>query len=171
MFARLILTIVGLACASAAALIFLPVALFLDPMIQSAVSQAPSEHWIALLESLFSDDDPQEAVTTLMQLLWTIGMLVCVVPVTVTALIGGVAGSRSFILYAGLTGILAAAMPWLLRASRFASRGGEMSAAEGRLTLVLFLTGGVAGAIYWAIAARSQGKPSRAGWLSGQPRG
>ena len=111
-------------------------------------------------------------MTTIVQLIWTIGMLVCVVPVTIAALIGGVARSRSFLFYAGLAGFLAAAMPWILRASRFAERGGQMSSAEGHLTLILFLTGVVAGTIYWLIAARGgQPKPSREGWMSGQPRG
>jgi hypothetical protein len=172
MLSRLLLTIVGLACGSAAALLFLPFAVLVDPLVQSTASHLPADHWFEILESLFADDDPQEAVMTIVQLIWTIGMLVCVLPVTITALIGGVARSRSFVFYAGLTGFLAAAMPWILRASRFAERGGQMSSAEGHLTLILFLTGVVAGTIYWLIAARGgQSKPSRDGWMSGQPRG
>src|SRR6476660_196151 len=119
MFARLILTIAGLACASAAALLFLPFAVIVDPLVQSVASHVPADHWFEILESLFSEDDPQDAVATLMQLLWTIGMLVCVAPVTIAALIGGVARSRSFVFYAGLSGALAAAMPWILRAGHF----------------------------------------------------
>jgi hypothetical protein len=172
MFARLILTVVGLACASAAALMFLPFAVLVDPLVQSTASHLPADHWFEILESLFDDGDPQEAVMTIVQLIWTIGMLVCVLPVTIAALIGGVARSRSFLFYAGLTGFLAAAMPWILRASRFAERGGQMSSAEEHLTLILFLTGVVAGTIYWLIAGRGgQPKASREGWLSGQPRG
>jgi hypothetical protein len=171
MFARLLLTIIGLACASAAALVFLPVAVLFDPQIQGAASHVSSDHWLGLLENLFSDDDPQEAVTTLVQLIWTIGMLVCVIPVTIIALVGGVARSRSWVFYVGLTGVLAAAMPWILRASRFAERGGQMSAAEGHLTLILFMTGAVAGAVYWIVAGRSDGKASPpSGWMN-QPRG
>src|SRR5690242_19039204 len=115
MIARLTLTIVGLACGSAAALLFLPIAVMLDPLVQSAASHMPADHWFEILEGLFSDEDPQETVATLVQLVWTIGMLVCVLPITITALVGGVARSRSFLFYAGLTGLLAAAMPWILR--------------------------------------------------------
>ncbi|MDB5641735.1 MAG: hypothetical protein JWN07_1052 [Hyphomicrobiales bacterium] len=171
MFARLILTVIGLACASAAALLFLPFAVLVDPLVQGAASQFPADRWIEILESLFLEDDPQEAVTTLVQLIWTVGMLVCVVPIIIVALVGGVARARSFLFYAGLTGAFAAAMPWVLRASRFAERGGQMSSAEGHLTLILFLTGVVAGTIYWLIAARGDGSVDRAGWLSGQKRG
>ena len=171
MFARLILTTVGLACASAAALLFLPFAVLVDPLVQSTASPAPTDHWFGILERLFWDDDPQEALATFVQLIWTIGMLVCVVPVTIAALIGGLTRTRSFVFFAGLTGILAAAMPWILRASRFADRGGQISAAEGHLTLILFLTGVVAGTIYWVIAGRGERKPPRDGWMSDQPKG
>lgn len=171
MFARLILTLVGLACASAAALMFLPFAVLLDPLVQSTASHLSADHWVDILEGLFADDDPHEAVTTLFQLIWTIGMLVCVVPVTIAALIGGLARSRSFFFYAGLSGFLAAAMPWILRASRFAERGGQISSAEGHLTLILFLTGVIAGGLYWLIAARGQHKTSHQGWMANQPKG
>ena len=171
MFSRLILTIIGLACARAAALLFLPFAIVVDPLVQSAASQAPESHWFEILENLFAEHDPHEAVTTLIELIWTIGMLVCVVPVTISALVGGVARTRSFLFYAGLTGTLAAAMPWVLRASRFADRGGQVSSAESHLTLILFITGVVAGTIYWLIAGRGEGKPARGGWLTGQPKG
>jgi hypothetical protein len=168
MFARLILTIVGLACASAAALLFLPVAVLVDPLVQNTASHVPVNHWFDILEGLFSDDDPQDAAATFVQLIWSIGMLVCVVPVTITALIGSVARARSYLFYAGLTGALAAAMPWILRASRFADRGSQISSAEGHLTLILFLTGIVAGTIYWLISGRGDDRPSRDGWMSGQ---
>lgn len=171
MFARLILTTVGLACASAAALLFLPFAVLVDPLVQSTASPAPTDHWFGILERLFWDDDPQEALATFVQLIWTIGMLVCVVPVTIAALVGGLTRTRSFVFFAGLTGTLAAAMPWILRASRFADRGGQISAAEGHLTLILFLTGVVAGTIYWVIAGRGERKPPRDGWMSDQPKG
>ena len=104
MFARLILTTVGLACASAAALLFLPFAVLVDPLVQSTASPAPTDHWFGILERLFWDDDPQEALATFVQLIWTIGMLVCVVPVTIAALVGGLTRTRSFVFFAGLTG-------------------------------------------------------------------
>ena len=45
MFSRLLLTIVGLACASAAALLFLPFAVLVDPLVQSTASHVPADHW------------------------------------------------------------------------------------------------------------------------------
>lgn len=171
MFARLILTLVGLACGSAAALIFLPVAILVDPLVQNAASHLPADHWIGMFENLFADNDPHEAVLMLFQLIWTVGMLVCVIPVTIAALIGGLVRSRSLAFYAGLSGLLAAAMPWILRAGRFAERGGSMSSAEGHLTLILFLTGVVAGAIFWLIAARGGAERSGKGWMANQPKG
>lgn len=170
MFTRLVLTLFGLACASAAALVFLPVAVLLDPLVQQAAGAAPAEHWLDALTRLAPDGDPERALAMLFQLIWTIGMLVCVLPVTLTALLGGVTGARSFAFYAGLAGVLAAAMPWILRAGRVMERGALLSTAEAHLTLILFLTGVVAGAVYWLIAAREP--PRRGpGWMASQPRG
>ena len=171
MFLRIILTIIGLACGSAAAMLFLPFAILVDPLVQSAASHVPADHWFDIFQNLLSENDPEEAVATIVQLVWTIGMLVCVLPLTITALIGGVARARSYVFYAGLTGAFAAAAPWILRASRFADRGGQMSSAEAHFTLILFLTGVVAGSLYWLIAARGGGKPYAGGWMSAPPRG
>ena len=145
MFLRLILTIIGLACASAAAMLFLPFAIVVDPLVQSAASHVPADHWFDIFQNLLSENDPEEAVATIVQLLWTIGMLVCVLP----RHHHGPdrrrrARAHSYVFYAGLTGVLAAAAPWILRASRFADRGGQMTSAEAHLTLILFLTGVVA---------------------------
>ena len=171
MFTRLLLTFVGLACASAAAPIFLPIAIIFDPLVQQIASHVPADHWFDILSGLVNDEDPEETIGTLFQLVWTVGMLVCVAPVTITALIGGVSGARSQLFYAGLSGLLAAAMPWVLRASRFAERGIQASSAETHLTAMLFLTGAVAGLVYWLIAARSAADPPRRGWASNQTSG
>ena len=80
---------------------FLPFAILVDPLVQSAASHVPADHWFDIFQSLLSDDDPGEAVATIVQLVWTIGMLVCVLPVTITALIGGVARARSLLVLCG----------------------------------------------------------------------
>lgn len=169
MLSRLVLTLIGLACASAVALVFLPVAVIVDPLVQQVAGQMPADHWFDILSSLAQDDFPDETAAALFQLIWLIGMLVCVAPVTIVALIGAVSRSSSFLFHAGLTGLLAAAMPWLLRASRFHDRNAHMSSAEAHLTAILFLTGAIAGTVYWLISARGEQRPAGRGWMSNHP--
>ncbi len=172
MFSRLALTTIGLACASAAALVFLPLAVIFDPLVQQVASQVPADHWLDILWDLFSEENPEDTFTTLFQLLWTIGVLVCILPVTVTALLGAGARVRTFAFYAGATGVLAAAIPWILRSSRIGERAFQPSSAEAHLTIILFLTGAFAGTIFWLIAARDTEFSRRArGWLSDHKNG
>ena len=172
MVSRFVLTMIGLACASAAALVFLPLAVIFDPLVQQVASQVPADHWFDILWDLFSEENPEETLSAIFQLLWTVGMLVCILPVTVTALVGMGARARSFAFYAGVTGALAAAIPWILRSSRIGERAFHPSAAEAHLTIILFLTGACAGTVFWLIAARSEGFSLRSGgWLSNQSRG
>lgn len=169
MFSRLILTFIGLACASAAALVFLPLAVIFDPLVQQVASQVPADHWLDILWDLFSEDNPEDTFGAIFQLIWTVGMLVCILPVTVTALLGASARVRAFAFYAGATGLLAAAIPWILRSSQIGERAFQASSAEAHLTIILFLTGAFAGTIFWLIAARNDDwRHMGKGWMSDQ---
>jgi NADH:ubiquinone oxidoreductase subunit 6 (subunit J) len=77
-----------------------------------------------------------------------------VFPPLLIAVISEVLGMRSLVWYAGAVGVLTAAVPWILRG---AARVG--SPLELHVSLVLGLTGAVAGLIYWAIAGREVGRP------------
>jgi hypothetical protein len=74
-------------------------------------------------------------------------------PPIFVALVGEIAGIRSFIWYGFGTGALTAIIPWI-------SRGESVDAipgAEARLTMLLFLAGAAAGLTYWLVAGRSAG--------------
>lgn len=167
MVSRLVLTLIRISCASAAALVFLPLAVIFDPLVQQVASHVPTDHWFDILWDLFSEENPDETIVTVIQLLWTVGVLVCILPITVTALIGTGTRASSFIFYAGVSGALAAAIPWLLRSSRLGERALHPSSAEAHLTVILFLTGAFAGTIFWLVAARSEScRMTGKGWLS-----
>lgn len=89
--------------------------------------------------------------------LWTALVVTCFVPVCLVAAIGEAARLRSVLWSAGGTGILAAAMPTLLRRLAELPAAGPVSADEGRITVLLFLTGVVAGTIYWLVAGARTG--------------
>ena len=82
---------------------FLPLAVIFDPLVQQVASQVPADHWLDILWDLFSEDNPEDTVATLFHLLWLIGVLVCILPITVTALLGAGARVRTFAFYAGAT--------------------------------------------------------------------
>lgn len=77
---------------------------------------------------------------------------ILVAPPLFVALVGEVIGLRALAFYAGGTGALTAALPWLMRQGERPSAAGE-----GRVTLALFLVGACAGLVYWLIAGRSAG--------------
>lgn len=89
--------------------------------------------------------------------LWTALVASCFVPVSLVAAIGEAAQLRSFLWFAAGTGCLTAAMPTLLRSLTHLPVGGAGSAREGRFILLLFMTGLVAGTIYWMVAGARTG--------------
>lgn len=89
--------------------------------------------------------------------LWTALVASCFVPVSLVAAIGEAVQLRCFLWIAAGTGCLTAAMPSLLRRLKHLPVGGAGSALEGRLTLLLFMTGLVAGTIYWLVAGARTG--------------
>ena len=151
---RLIVVILSLCVACAGAIIFLPMAGLFDPTIRSATG----EIFFRLLDRLVSyDGSPEEPIVALAGLTSIIFLAICVVPVVIVALIGELGRVSSILWYVGGTAILAAAMPWILRAAKGSGTqaSAAMGATEQRMMLLFFLTGAVAGFIYWLLAARS----------------
>jgi len=66
-----------------------------------------------------------------------------------------VTGTRSLIYYGLVTGLITAAIPWLMRGGYVETPALE---AEWRITALLFVTGAVAGFVYWLITGRSAGR-------------
>ena len=73
-------------------------------------------------------------------------------PLALAALIGEIAGARSWSWYVGVTGFLAAASPWIARATRGLAQAHRPSPLEMRIAALFFLTGALTGWIYWLIA-------------------
>jgi hypothetical protein len=84
-------------------------------------------------------------------------------PLVVAALVGELARVRSWLWYACCSGLVAAAVPFALRlgldTNRAVTQAGAnvASQTEGRFLLLFFLTGVIAGTVYWLIAGRSAG--------------
>ncbi|MBI1868662.1 MAG: hypothetical protein HYS06_10290 [Methylocystis sp.] len=154
MLRRLIVMSFGFALAAAAGAVFLPIAVLFDPTTRDAGLVVTMSGLFAVVDEALRDGAPEQAIFALGFVLWAVVIAVCVAPLAVAALIGEVAGVRNVVWYAGASAFLAAASPWIARAARKLERAHEMSAIEGRLALLFFLTGTLTGSIYWFIAVR-----------------
>jgi hypothetical protein len=105
----------------------------------------------ALMDAIFASDDPGSLVTAALRDVSRVFFAFLVLPVGLVALVSEVTRARGLAWMAGATGVLTAAVPWILRGSpRMANP------AELHISVVLGLAGAVAGLVYWTIAGRAR---------------
>jgi hypothetical protein len=160
MFRRFIVMTFGFTLAAGAGALFLPIAALFDPVTRDAGLGATMAGIFAMLGNLAEDAEPEAAIWALGFVFWAILIATCVAPLAAAALIGEIAGMRGWIWYAGASGFLAAASPWIARAAHGLERARSANALEGRFALLFFLTGVVTGGVYWLIAVRGA-RPER----------
>jgi hypothetical protein len=160
MLRRLIVMTFGFLIASTIGAIFLVVSAMFDPATREAGFVSVMASLFAAFDEALDGGDPGQALSALGFVIWAVIVATCAAPLAVAALIGEVAGARSFVWYSGVSGLLAGASPWIARAARGLDRAQSVSEAEGRLAILFFLTGALTGAIYWLIAAPSSGAPA-----------
>lgn len=152
---RLVVTVFAFVIAAACGAIFLAVAALLDPGTREAGFDAALAGLFAIIDESVLDGRPEGAFAAFVFVMQAIVVAVCVAPLAVAALIGELAGVRAWVWYAGASALLAAASPWIARAARGLDRVDRVSPLEGRIALLFFLTGTVAGTVYWLIAGRN----------------
>ena len=150
MVRRLFLVPFGVALAVAAGALFFLLAALLDPVMARLTGDTLFVGFWSLIDAIFQVDDPGLVLAGAMTGLSQLALTLLVVPPAFVALVGEVVGIRSVAWYAGGAGLLTAAIPWLLRGE---ARIG--STDEIHVTLVLGLTGAVAGLVYWLFAGRN----------------
>jgi len=135
---------------------FLMVASMVDPVMAMLTGDTLFVGFWTFVDEVFSADDPGPIVTDAFLAVGRLVFTLLVFPPLLVAVVSEALGMRSLVWYAGAMGVLTAAVPWILRG---AARVG--SPLELHVSLVLGLTGAVAGLIYWAIAGRDAGgRPS-----------
>jgi hypothetical protein len=156
---RLFLGAFALLLAVSAGAVILVVALLADPTAQAWLTGGA----LAGLDMALSDLSaglPPEALTLLIAGLAKALFILLFVPPALIGLGGEILGRRGFLWYGAGCGLLTAALPWLTRAAvrmQEAGRDPSLTAAEARLTLILFLAGAGAGLVYWLVAGRGAG--------------
>ena len=153
MIRRIVVMSFGFILAAGVSAIFLVVSALFDPATREAGFTAAMSGIFAFVDEALREGDPETPVAAFGFVLWAIVVATCVAPLAIAALIGEIAGARSLVWYSGVSAVLAGASPWIARAAKGLDRAREVSALEGRIALLFFLTGAVAGAVYWFIAA------------------
>jgi hypothetical protein len=154
---RAIGVIFATAVAVGAGLVFLPVAVLVDPATRAAGFALTQFAVWALTDAEIADALDCGGLPALTRFVWMAVMTVCVVPVVAVASIGEVARVRALSWYAGATGLAAASAPWLIRATLQLPRATGYNFAELRFALVFFFAGLISGSVYWLLAGRDAG--------------
>jgi hypothetical protein len=132
--------------------LFFFIASMVDPLMATLTGETLFVGFWNLVDAVFSSDDPGPIVADAMLTVGRIMFTLLVLPPLVIAVISEILRMRSLLWYALATGILTAAVPWILRGAARVQNPEEL-----HVSAILGLTGAVAGFIYWAIAGRDAG--------------
>jgi hypothetical protein len=164
---RLFLLVLALIIAIPFGTITLAVGVAVEPAARELAGALGFATLWSILGDLAAGEAPDERAIALFTVFYTAVFAILVAPPALIAVVGEVLGWRAFLWYAVGTGTATAALPWAGRVRGGLSRLSEAALqAEGRITLVLFVTGAVTGCVYWLIAGRSAGRrgiPSSSG--------
>jgi hypothetical protein len=123
-----------------------------DPVVALFSGEVVWAGMWSLLDRLSIVDDPAPIIEGAFAGLSKAAATLLVAPPLFVGVVGEVAGVRSALWYAGGTGAITAAIPWIVRASERVPTAGEI-----HITLALFVAGAAAGLVYWLIAGQSAG--------------
>ena len=153
---RAIGVIFATAVAIGAGLVFVPVAVLVDPVTRAAAF-AFTQFAVSALDADFTVGPAGGDFALLTRFVWMAVVTVCAFPMIVVGFIGEIARVRALLWYASATGFVAASSPWLIRALLHLPRAAGYNFAELRFALVFFLGGLISGSVYWLLAGRYAG--------------
>ena len=148
----LLLIPLALILAVSASTLFLLVVCVIDPIMADLMGATVAAGFRSLLEAIFASDEPDLLVLDTLRDIGRVLFVFLVLPPLLVVLVSEVTRAGRLLWLAGGTGVLTAAVPWILRGSS----SHAATPAELHISAVLGLTGAVAGLVYWAIAGRSR---------------
>src|SRR6478735_7590589 len=143
----------ALLIAIGASSLFLLVASIVDPVLALLTGNTLLVGFWAFVDEVFSAEDPGPIVAAAFDAVGRVVFTLLVFPPLLVAILSEVIRARSAIWYGAATGVLTAAIPWILRGSARVGWPGDL-----HVSFVLGLTGAVAGLVYWTIAGRDSGR-------------
>ncbi|MEE1610809.1 hypothetical protein [Microvirga sp. CF3016] len=141
---------------------FFLIASIVDPVMAMLTGDTLFVGFWSFVDAVFAAEDPGPIVEDAFLAVGRIIFTLLVFPPLMIAVVSEVLGMRSLLWHTLATGVLTAAVPFILRGSaRIASP------AELHVSLVLGLTGAIAGLVYWAIiGGREPRRPEPIGPMS-----
>jgi hypothetical protein len=155
---RLFISLIALVLAIAAGALFLAVAGLAVPDTRELAADISIGRLLLSLAGIANGAPPDQVWSVVAIAFWALAASLLVLPPLVTAIVGEIGGTRSFVFYGGLSGLLAAAIAWLGHPAAT-----PPDPADSKVLLLVFLTGAVAGLVYWALAGRTAGHPAGPG--------
>jgi len=161
---RILVIIIALAVAIACNVVLLLVALVSDAVTGSAIVKVLAglfDEGMALGQGEIDIDGP--ALAGMLSLIWHAVTALCVLPLTLSALLAEAARVRSLVWHMLVPGVIAAAIPWMLRFAfvRDGVRDAAQTPVENRFLALFFICAALSGAVYWVIARRRVSHPQR----------
>ena len=126
----------ALLIAIGASSLFLLIASIADPVMAVLTGNTLLVGFWAFVDEVFSSDDPGPIVTAAFDAVGRMVFTLLVFPPLLVAILSEVIRARSAIWYGAATGVLTAAIPWILRGSARVGSPGEL-----HVSFVLGLTG------------------------------
>lgn len=149
---RLFLSLVAFLVAITAGTLFLAVAGLAVPETRDLAVDLSLGPLVVSVMGMVHGDSPDRVWSVVALTFWILAVAILVLPLAVTAVVGGFARLGSFAFYGGATGLLATAVAFLGHPA-----GERPGASETNVMLLVFLTGAVTGLVYWALAGRGSG--------------
>jgi hypothetical protein len=142
----------ALVIAIGASSFFFLIATIVDPVMAVLTGDTLFVGFWSLFDAVFASENPEPIMEDALLAVGRLIFTLLILPPLLIAVISEVIGMRSLLWHALATGVLTAAVPWILRGDARVANPAEL-----HVSLVLGLTGAVAGFVYWAIAGRDAG--------------
>lgn len=134
---------------------FFLIAAIVDPVMAMLTGDTLFVGFWSFVDAMFAAEDPGPIVEDAFLAVGRIVFTLLVLPPLMIAVVSEVLGMRSLLWHTLATGVLTAAVPFILRGSARVASPDEL-----HVSLVLGLTGAIAGLVYWAIiGGRNAGRP------------
>ncbi|HEV2565555.1 MAG TPA: hypothetical protein VGU19_10765 [Microvirga sp.] len=125
---------------------FFLIAAIIDPVMAMLTGDTLFVGFWSFVDAMFAAEDPGPIVEDAFLAVGRIVFTLLVLPPLMIAVVSEVLGMRSLLWHTLATGVLTAAVPFILRGSARVASPDEL-----HVSLVLGLTGAIAGLVYWAI--------------------
>lgn len=151
-------SIISLAFALIAGVLLLLYAFLIDPNLRDAALTALVYSLEFTTYDFLVNGEVQNIFLLVAYLFRSVFISIIFAPLMITILIGEAVSARSYIWYAGVSGLLSSLSPWIIRAANKSSIEQNTDPIELKVSLLFFLIGLSTGLVYWFFAQKGANK-------------